>query len=1095
MKVGKLHGGRRLILIYSLGFAFFCGIETSTLPCEWTGGPGKLTPYISGERRIESTVSSEECRERCINQLSFICAAVNYGGGNCELLAENNQTGYITPQDGWEYFLRPICAESSTAKTSAEIKYQGIIGNLPHLFTDIRVPVSGYLVAWQYYLNTVDSGSCPNNATIWRQVGPTDYKLISSTTLLPEDTLSDGVRFQFLQNQSVRVKKNDILAVIGKLVDGCSRSSLVSIDPKKGRANATITILESKKDYVVGEKFPYSFGTPRKATPALRAYISEYLSLIGQPTAFYNESLHHGQVFIKLPPPLMTEESVVVAGYRIICSIDANMSHTVPCYNNLVPVISELVLLTLPNTTRTYHAAVQIARNFNGKEELEDKLSDASVAFCTGRNNAENANITESPVESDDSNSQVNVTLIYSFQDDDCAKGIKLNYSSYDSKYEGLTSDVYEFFLKLERGQTYDLTIYLLLTDGGEVILWKTQYTTQSGASNSTMLDIHQTAENGENLSQPTVTPVSTEPTYENSTRILVDQLYERVHEEKRNSPNHPFRDEFKTLGNPQLPHGEGRTHENAKKNRFKNITAFNTTRVKLNVSDTHPSDYVNASYIKDYQGRKKFIAAQGPFDATIVDMWRTIQTTKATVIVMLTNLIENGKNKCSRYWPESGSTKFGDFLVTLIETTQFSSYVVRKMKYAIGNVIGTVTLCHYTEWYDHDVPSPVGLLSFRARVKQESAASAAPIIVHCSAGVGRTGTYIALEILIQEANDSKRAAKSIDVFTCVNNLRSQRMCMVQVVEQYAFLYDMVSEALSCGNTSVPCANFPATFQKWQQKGAGGVSVLSEQLTRLGQTSRSCDDGVCCSASQKENITKNRNTKALPSDRQRVLFIHSDDYINATFSNGYQKKRGFILTQIPMSSTTPEYWRMVVEQKSALVIYLNDCTEESPYLPQKDQSVRVGEIIVTTLHMSSVESSTSKAERESIIETVIECQRDSEVHRVKVLEIKTSKNRLPSCQQLVQLCQKAEKYATSGSDTITVQCRNGCRLSGHFLISMNLYMRMRIEQEVDIVLEVKLARNSRAQICTTLEELEALYKFVEYYLSEFNTYSNFSAID
>ncbi|XP_067942991.1 receptor-type tyrosine-protein phosphatase alpha-like [Watersipora subatra] len=427
------------------------------------------------------------------------------------------------------------------------------------------------------------------------------------------------------------------------------------------------------------------------------------------------------------------------------------------------------------------------------------------------------------------------------------------------------------------------------------------------------MLDIHGKAENGENLSQQAATPVSTEPTYENSTRVLVDQLYERVHEEKRNSPNHPFRDEF--------------------------------------------------------------------------------------------------KNKCSRYWPESGSTKFGDFLVTLIETTQFSSYVVRKMKYAIGNEVGTVTLCHYTEWYDHDVPSPVGLLSFRARVKQESAASAAPIIVHCSAGVGRTGTYIALEILIHEANDSKRAAKSIDVFTRVNNLRSQRMHMVQVVRHCHAEIPQFHVPTSLRPSKNGSRKEQVAFHFYQNNSRG--SIKHQAVAMMG------------------SAALHRNKKISPKIEIPKLFP------------GYQKKRGFILTQIPMSSTTPEYWRMVVEQKSALVIYLNDC----------------------------------------------------KVHRVKVLEIKTSKNTLPSCQQLVQLCQKAEKYATSGSDTITVQCRNGCRLSGHFLISMNLYMRMRIEQEVDIVLEVNLASHSGAQIGTTLKELEALYKFVEYYLSEFNTYSNFSAID
>lgn len=92
--------------------------------------------------------------------------------------------------------------------------------------------------------------------------------------MAPEEKSSDGVRFQFLQNQIVRVRENDILAVIGKLGGGCSGSSLVSIDPVNGRNKATITILESIKDYVVGEEFPYSSGTPRRATPALKAYIS-----------------------------------------------------------------------------------------------------------------------------------------------------------------------------------------------------------------------------------------------------------------------------------------------------------------------------------------------------------------------------------------------------------------------------------------------------------------------------------------------------------------------------------------------------------------------------------------------------------------------------------------------------------------------------------------------------------------------------------------------------------------------------------------------------------------------------------------------------
>ncbi|KAF6021552.1 hypothetical protein EB796_020138 [Bugula neritina] len=312
----------------------------------------------------------------------------------------------------------------------------------------------------------------------------------------------------------------------------------------------------------------------------------------------------------------------------------------------------------------------------------------------------------------------------------------------------------------------------------------------------------------------PTAAPngaaILDENTYENSTRIAVESLQDLIRYEKEKFPDDPFKQEFLRLESANLKSDEGRTPENIFKNWFKGIAPFDENRVKLEVTSRHTSDYVNASYIKDFYKPDyyKFIAAQGPKEGTAVDMWRLIHDTRANTIVMLTNLVESGKKKCWQYWPSkvSESIEFEDYTVTLLEEQVYALHIVRKLSYTVNNIKRQTTLFHYTKWYDHDIPSSAGLLSFRSRVRQHYGSSTTPIIVHCSAGVGRTGTYIALENLIDEAHDKRNHHKTVDVFACVNRLRHQRTLMVQTADQYAFLYDMVSEALSCGDTVIPAA-------------------------------------------------------------------------------------------------------------------------------------------------------------------------------------------------------------------------------------------------------------------------------------------------
>ncbi|XP_067932335.1 receptor-type tyrosine-protein phosphatase delta-like [Watersipora subatra] len=219
-----------------------------------------------------------------------------------------------------------------------------------------------------------------------------------------------------------------------------------------------------------------------------------------------------------------------------------------------------------------------------------------------------------------------------------------------------------------------------------------------------------------------------------NTPPILVSELHLMVQQAKEDNPDSPFQDEYSQIGHPKMACNDGKKTENANKNRFKNIMAPDTTRVKLTIANDSDTDYINANYIQDAKKRNKFIACQGPIDQTIEDMWRMIHDTNSSTIVMLTNPVETNKAKCSIYYPEGeiSCEVFGRFEVRLVEEQRFAEYTIRKLEYTFGERTRTVRLFHFTAWPEHGVPTTAGLLDFRHRVKQEMAINAGPTIVHC---------------------------------------------------------------------------------------------------------------------------------------------------------------------------------------------------------------------------------------------------------------------------------------------------------------------------------------------------------------------------
>eukprot|EP00057_Strongylocentrotus_purpuratus_P012611 XP_011667085.1 PREDICTED: tyrosine-protein phosphatase 10D [Strongylocentrotus purpuratus] len=238
----------------------------------------------------------------------------------------------------------------------------------------------------------------------------------------------------------------------------------------------------------------------------------------------------------------------------------------------------------------------------------------------------------------------------------------------------------------------------------------------------------------------------------------------------------------------------------NRAKNRFTNILPYEHSRVKLAaLADDSDTDYINANYIPGYNSPREFMACQGPLPGTVDDMWRMIWEKKTSIIVMLTQLVEKGKIKCHEYWPaDYNPVTYGSIQVSVQALQQYDHWVIREFSISQGDEIRKLTQYHFMSWPDHGVPDKTWtMLDFVRTVREaiQKTASDRPIVAHCSAGVGRTGTYIALDRLMQAMQENDY----IDIFGIICEMRMQRNHMVQTEKQYIFIHECVMDLLRRG--------------------------------------------------------------------------------------------------------------------------------------------------------------------------------------------------------------------------------------------------------------------------------------------------------
>ncbi|XP_069400431.1 receptor-type tyrosine-protein phosphatase C isoform X2 [Ovis canadensis] len=557
----------------------------------------------------------------------------------------------------------------------------------------------------------------------------------------------------------------------------------------------------------------------------------------------------------------------------------------------------------------------------------------------------------------------------------------------------------------------------------------------------------------------------------------------------------------------------DARKSFNQNKNRYVDILPYDYNRVELSdINGDAGSNYINASYIDGFKEPRKYIAAQGPRDETVDDFWRMIWEQKATVIVMVTKCEEGNKNKCAEYWPsmDEGSRVYGDVIVEVNEHKRCPDYIIQKL--TVGNrkekANGrAVTHIQFTSWPDHGVPEdPHLLLKLRRRVNAFSNFFSGPIVVHCSAGVGRTGTYIGIDAMLE----GLEAENKVDVYGYVVKLRRQRCLMVQVEAQYVLIHQALVEYNQFGETEVSLSELHPYLSNMKKRDPPSEpSPLEAEFQRLPSYRGWRTQHI---GNQEENKSKNRNSNVIPYDFNRVALRHeletskeseqdsdesSDDendsdleeinrYINASFIMSYWKPEVMIAAQGPLKETVGDFWQMVFQRKVKVIVMLTELKsgdQEACAQYWEEGKQTYGDVEV---HMKDTNKSSA--------------------YTVRAFELRHSKRKDPRMvyqyqfnnwngeelpaepKELVLMIQNLKqklpkKNSPEGNKyhrnvPLLIHCRDGSQQTGVFCALFNLLESADTEEVIDVFQAVKSLRRARPGMVPTFEQYQFLYDVI-----------------
>ncbi|XP_043371450.1 receptor-type tyrosine-protein phosphatase delta isoform X22 [Dermochelys coriacea] len=575
---------------------------------------------------------------------------------------------------------------------------------------------------------------------------------------------------------------------------------------------------------------------------------------------------------------------------------------------------------------------------------------------------------------------------------------------------------------------------------------------------------------------------------------IPILELADHIERLKAND-NLKFSQEYESIDpGQQFTWEHSNLEVNKPKNRYANVIAYDHSRVLLSAIEGIPgSDYVNANYIDGYRKQNAYIATQGALPETFGDFWRMMWEQRGATVVMMTKLEERSRVKCDQYWPSRGTETYGLIQVTLLDTVELATYCVRTFAlYKNGSSEKReVRQFQFTAWPDHGVPEhPTPFLAFLRRVKTCNPPDAGSMVVHCSAGVGRTGCFIVIDAMLERIKHEK----TVDIYGHVTLMRAQRNYMVQTEDQYIFIHDALLEAVTCGNTEVPARNLYAYIQKLTQIEAGeNVTGMELEFKRLASskahTSRFISANLPC------NKFKNRLVNIMPYESTRVCLqpirgVEGSDYINASFIDGYRQQKAYIATQGPLAETTEDFWRMLWEHNSTIVVMLTKLREMGrekchQYWPA-ERSARYQYFVVDPMAEYNMPQYILR-------EFKVTDARDGQSRTVRQFQFTDwPEQGVPKSGEgfidfIGQVHKTKEQFGQDGP--ISVHCSAGVGRTGVFITLSIVLERMRYEGVVDIFQTVKMLRTQRPAMVQTEDQYQFGYRAALEYLGSFDHYA------
>ncbi|XP_070116234.1 receptor-type tyrosine-protein phosphatase F isoform X28 [Equus caballus] len=532
----------------------------------------------------------------------------------------------------------------------------------------------------------------------------------------------------------------------------------------------------------------------------------------------------------------------------------------------------------------------------------------------------------------------------------------------------------------------------------------------------------------------------------------------------------------------------------NKPKNRYANVIAYDHSRVILTSIDGVPgSDYINANYIDGYRKQNAYIATQGPLPETMGDFWRMVWEQRTATVVMMTRLEEKSRVKCDQYWPARGTETYGLIQVTLLDTVELATYTVRTfaLHRSGSSEKRELRQFQFMAWPDHGVPEyPTPILAFLRRVKACNPLDAGPMVVHCSAGVGRTGCFIVIDAMLERMKHEK----TVDIYGHVTCMRSQRNYMVQTEDQYVFIHEALLEAATCGHTEVPARNLYAHIQKLGQV-PPGESVTAMELEFKLLASSKAHTSRFISANLPCNKFKNRLVNIMPYELTRVCLqpirgVEGSDYINASFLDGYRQQKAYIATQGPLAESTEDFWRMLWEHNSTIIVMLTRLREMGrekchQYWPA-ERSARYQYFVVDPMAEYNMPQYILR-------EFKVTDARDGQSRTIRQFQFTDwPEQGVPKTGEgfidfIGQVHKTKEQFGQDGP--ITVHCSAGVGRTGVFITLSIVLERMRYEGVVDMFQTVKTLRTQRPAMVQTEDQYQLCYRAALEYLGSFDHYA------